>query len=317
MLTTLWLLFYCMYCSFTAMSVHAQYPRLQAFLDYLKFEKRYSQNTILSYETDLLQFYKYLEREYGELALDQMSPPVIKSWLADLRDKKQAARSINRKISTLKSFFKFALRKEWIKQSPAANLIIPKMEKKLPQFVEQGEMETLLNDVEFADDARGKAEKLMLILLYQCGLRVSELVSLKILQVDFSYCHVKVLGKGNKERIIPLQSVLLTQLKNYISESHEGADGDRYIFLNKKDKPFSRREVYDIVKRNLASVTTIRKKSPHILRHSFATHLANNGADINAVKELLGHSSLAATQVYVHNNIEKLKQAYKTAHPKA
>lgn len=299
------------------MDISTQYPQLEAFLNYLKFEKRYSQNTIISYETDLTQFFGYLIKEYESIRLEKISASILKSWLAGLREEKNVAKTINRKISALKSFFKFCLRKGWIEQSPAATVINPKAEKKLPQFVEQNEMETLLNHVEFADDLHGRTERLMLVLLYQCGLRVSELISLKISQVDFSYCQIKVLGKGNKERIVPLQPLLLQHIKNYLQEFRKETDESDFIFLNKKNMPFGRKEVYSIVKRNLSYVTTIRKKSPHVLRHSFATHLANNGADINAVKELLGHSSLAATQVYIHNNIEKLKQAYKTAHPKA
>ena len=299
------------------MNAAEQYPQIEGFLNYIKFEKRYSQHTVLSYETDLLQFFSFLISQYDGRSIKQVSQLMVRSWLAELREDAQVAKTINRKISTLKSFFKFAVRSEWIIQSPAATIISPKMSKRLPQFVEQNDIETLLTHVEFSDNFRGTTEKLMLEFFYHCGLRVSELINLKITQVDFSNCQVKILGKGNKERIIPLQPALLQRLQQYVNDWPKDEALAANVFVNKKYKAFNRREVYEIVKRNLSYVTTIQKKSPHILRHSFATHLSSNGADINAVKELLGHSSLAATQVYIHNNIEKLKEAYKSAHPKA
>jgi integrase/recombinase XerC len=191
----------------------------------------------------------------------------------------------------------------------------PKINKRLPVYIEEKDIKTLFNYVEFPDNHTGKTEKLIIELFYNTGLRVSELVSLKGSQLDFANNYVKVLGKGNKERIIPLQKELLYQLNNYINESRPQQND--FVFTNKNGKALYARQVYNIVKKYLSLVTTVQKKSPHILRHSFATHLTNNGAELNAVKELLGHSSLAATQVYTHNSIEKLKEVFKKAHPKA
>ncbi len=300
----------------------AQYPQKEAFLNYLRFEKRYSQHTITAYQTDLDQFLKYLITEYDAMPLQEVSASIVRSWLANLKqgnkEEKQEpliAKSINRKISTLKSFFKFLMREGMIEATPLSVIISPKINKRLPVYVEEKDIKTLFNYVEFSDDWKGRTEKLVLELFYNTGMRVSELINLKTSQLDASYNHIKVLGKGNKERIIPINKDLIIALQQYIND--KPANNAENIFVNEKGKPLYARQVYNFVKKNLALVTTVNKKSPHILRHSFATHLTNNGADLNAVKELLGHSSLAATQVYTHNSIEKLKEVFKKAHPKA
>lgn len=205
-----------------------------------------------------------------------------------------------------------------IAQTPMTTVVSPKLNKRLPMFVEEQNLQTLFEHVEFSDDWKGRTERLVLQLFYATGVRLSELINLKESQVDASYKQIKVLGKGNKERIIPVSPELLSEIKNYINEKHQQFETTpENVFVNNKAKPLQPRTVYTFVKNYLSAVTTIQKKSPHILRHSFATHLMNHGADLNAVKELLGHSSLAATQVYTHNTIEKLKEVYKKAHPKA
>lgn len=292
-----------------------QYPQKESFLNYLRFEKRYSQHTIISYQNDLTQFLSFIITAFDAPTLESINAAIIRTWLAGLKEENYTAKSINRKISTLKSFFKFLLREGVVEITPMGIINAPKTSKRLPVYVEEKDMETLLKYTEFSDDWKGLTEKMILQLFYATGMRISELINLKISQFDASYSQVKVLGKGNKERIIPLNKQLVNALQVYIS--NRPANTAENIFINKTGKPLIARSVYNLVKKHLALVTTIKKKSPHILRHSFATHLVNNGAELNAVKELLGHSSLAATQVYTHNSIEKLKEVFKKAHPKA
>jgi integrase/recombinase XerC len=292
-----------------------RYP-VTDFLDYIKFEKRYSQHTLISYRNDLEQFFAYLSSQFDSPALPDISASFIRSWLAELKgEEKLTAKTINRKISTLKSFFKYQLKKGAIRVSPMTTIVAPKAGKRLPQFVKESEIETLFNHVEFADNWKAKTSRLILLLFYSTGIRLSELINLKQSQVDNYNRQIKVLGKGNKERVIPVSAEVIKDLQAYISESP--AKEVPNVFVSEKGKPLYPRYVYDAVKKYLSAVTTLDKKSPHILRHTFATHLMNNGADLNAVKELLGHSSLAATQVYTHNTIEKLKDVFKKAHPKA
>ncbi len=291
---------------------------IQPFIDYLKFEKRYSRHTILSYQTDLVSFFDFVVTQYGETPLAQLSHSIVRSWLASLKDEGLSAKSINRKISTLKSFFKYQLKTGTIRQTPMTKVVAPKAEKRLPNFVADKDIQTLFDHVEFPDTWKGQTERLLLLLFYQSGMRLSEVISLKESWVNFSNQTLKVLGKGSKERILPMNPALQVSLQEYLQrkkkEIPKGADT---LFVTEKGKPLSPRSVYTSVKHYLSLVTTIQKRSPHVLRHTFATHLTNNGADLNAVKELLGHSSLAATQVYTHNTIEKLKNIYKNAHPKA
>jgi integrase/recombinase XerC len=292
---------------------------VQYFIDYLKFQKRYSQHTIISYQTDLGAFFDFMEITFGEIALADIKPALVRSWLACLKESGIEAKSINRKISTLKSFFKYQLKEQTVAVSPMATIISPKIKKRLPQFVEKAHTDTLFNYVEFPDDWPGKTDKLLLQLLYATGIRQAELISIKENQIDSYKKVIKVLGKGNKERIIPVSDELIAAIKEYIS--NKGKTFAQYdanvLLINEKGKKLYPKYVYNSVKKYLSKITTISKKSPHVLRHTFATHLMNNGADLNAVKELLGHSSLAATQIYTHNSIEKLKDIHKKAHPKA
>jgi integrase/recombinase XerC len=294
-------------------------PIIQSFIDYLKFEKRYSAHTIRAYQDDLAGFFQFLRRQFGEMPLPEISASFVRSWLASLKEGNMTSKSINRKISSLKSFFKYQLRTGALKQTPMTHVISPKTGKRLPVFVEQKDMHTLFSRVEFPDDWQGQTDKLLLSVFYNTGIRLSELINLQENQVNFGNRTIKVLGKGNKERIIPISESLAALIKAYSlqKQSGEGQYDNKYLLVNKKGKKLYPKYAYLAVKKYLGEITTIDKKSPHILRHTFATHLTNSGADLNSVKELLGHSSLASTQIYTHNSIEKLKDVYKKSHPKA
>ena len=298
------------------------YPQIiQPFLDYLKFQKRYSQHTIVSYQNDLTSFFDFLFGDISEMRIDEINSSLVRSWLAGLKEKGMESRSINRKISTLKSFFKYHLREGTIVSSPMATIISPKNKKRLPQYVDETGTNVLFKYVEFEDNWKGRTDQLIMQLFYNTGMRQAELVGLKESHIDSSNSQIKVLGKGNKERVIPVSRELMNLLVGYINDKRKDFEifDKEYVFIGDKGKKLYPKSVYNTVKKYLSKrgITTIDKKSPHVLRHTFATHLMNNGADINAVKELLGHSSLAATQVYTHNTIDKLKDVYRKAHPKA
>jgi len=292
---------------------------VQHFLDYLRFQKRYSPHTIVSYNNDLDAFFNFLQQQYGSMAPDAIKAGFIRSWLAELKEQGMTSKSINRKISSLKSFFKYQLKQQTITISPMTAIISPKVGKRLPQFVEQKDVHTLLQHVEFPDTWAGKTDHLILQLFYNTGIRQAELVGLREMDIARANSSIKVLGKGNKERIIPVSAKLINAMQEYMTEKRkllEKYDHD-FLLVTAAGKKLYPRYVYNSVNKYLGLVTTIDKKSPHVLRHTFATHLMNSGADLNAVKELLGHSSLAATQIYTHNSIEKLKDIHKKAHPKA
>lgn len=294
-----------------------QYPLIQEFLNHLRFERRYSEHTIIAYQNDLEQFGQFLISQFDGPSLGTVNATFIRSWLAEQKEEKISSRTINRKISSLKSFFKYCLKTDAIKQSPMGSIVSPRTSKRLPVYVEKKDMEQMFAYLPFSDDWKGRTERLVLLLFYSTGMRLSELIHLKQSQIDPANGQLKVLGKGNKERILPIAPALMEQLVAYLNDrSIEWADIPQF-FVSEKGRPLQPRFVYGFVNARLKEITTIEKKSPHVLRHSFATHLMNNGADINAVKELLGHSSLAATQVYTHNSIEQLKAVYKKAHPKA
>lgn len=299
-----------------------KYPYIQQFLDFLKFEKRYSRHTVISYQTDLEQFESFLISQYDAPSIESITSSMIRTWMAEMKEDTLTSKTINRKLSSLKSFYKFLLRHKIVEQNPLTVISVPKINKRLPSFVAEADMQQLL-DYFVKLEASGsfsweqKTERLVIVLFYETGMRLSELMQLKESQIDFGYGHIKILGKGNKERIIPVSNATLQLIKSYISQKQKSAETAEWLLTNEKGKPLYAKKIYSIVNRYLSGFTTIDKKSPHVLRHSFATHLTNNGAELNAVKELLGHSSLAATQVYTHNSIEKLKEAYKKAHPKA
>jgi integrase/recombinase XerC len=292
---------------------------IQGFLDYLSYQKRYSRHTSISYETDLNAFSLFLKTQYADPGITEIKPAFVRTWLASLKEQGNTSKTINRKISALKSFFKYQLKKEILTVSPMLAISSPKNAKRLPQFVDKKDIETLFSYVEFPDTWQGATERLILQILYNAGLRQAELISLQQNHIDLNNFSIKVLGKGNKERVIPISRELSQSITVYMGLKKQMFPGVNppHLLLNAKGKKLYPRYVYDVTKKYLSLVTTIDKKSPHILRHSFATHLTNNGADINAIKELMGHSSLAATQIYTHNSIEKLKDAFNKAHPKA
>lgn len=294
------------------------YP-IHVFLNYLAFEKRYSKNTILSYENDLSAFFQYLSHEYQLSDIKEITPALIRSWLASLKEKKATSKTINRKISSLKSFFKYQLKLQQISVSPVATISSLKISRRLPSFIEEKDLNTLLKNDFFPSTFAGKTDFLIFEILYQTGIRRNELIHLRETDIDRSAGSIKVLGKGNKERLVPVNNELLKSIDEYNSEKKKilGELSENFLLVNKKGKKLNPKYVYNVVKLNLAKVSTNERKGPHVLRHSFATHLTNNGAEINAIKELLGHSSLASTQIYTHNTIEKLKEVYKQAHPKS
>ena len=291
---------------------------ISSFQDYIKFERRYSTHTIRAYNDDLEHFSQFLKSQFEVDLVDQINASMIRTWMSAFAAQKVLPRTINRKVSTLKSFFKFCLVKQWMEVSPAKTIQVLKTKKRLPTYIEQDQIENLLRNDFFPNDFDGRMEYLVVLILYQTGMRVSELVNLKDTQIDLSRSQIKVLGKGNKERVIPIGSSLSTAMKNYLQERNAIADGtmSKLFLMNSRHKHPTARQLYSIVKKYLSLVTTADKKSPHVLRHSFATHLTSNGAELNAVKELLGHSSLAATQVYTHNSIDRLRDIHKKSHPK-
>lgn len=294
-------------------------PDIQSFLDYLKYEKRYSPHTLLSYETDLRDFVVYLSKQYGHVALHQIQHGFVRSWLASMKEAGLASKSINRKISTLRSFFKYHLRTGKLESSPMTQVLAPKNAKRLPVFIKEEDTRELLQTLSGAtEDWKTLNAKMLIALFYSTGMRLSELINLKEKHLDLRRSQVKVLGKGNKERIIPIGTGLIKSIEEYRQlKRREFEKTEEVLLVTEKGKKLYPKYAYLLVRQYLGQAATLDKKSPHVLRHTFATHLMNAGADLNAVKELLGHSSLASTQVYTHNSIEKLKNVHKKAHPKA
>jgi integrase/recombinase XerC len=293
----------------------------QPFIDYLKFEKRYSAHTVRAYSDDLSQFFEYLKSGFGETPLPSISTTFIRSWLASLKEQKISSKSINRKISSLKSFFKYQLRTGLLAKSPMTGIISPKSGKRLPVYVEEKDMRLLTEQIDFPDDWQGRTERLLIRIFYNTGVRLTELVTLKNHQVEHAHSAIRVLGKGNKERIIPISATLLEEIRLYQMEKQSlpewnSGESAETLLVNGEGRALYVKYAYLAVRKWLSRVTTIDKKSPHVLRHSFATHLMNHGADLNSVKELLGHSSLAATQLYTHNTIDNLREIHKKSHPR-
>lgn len=291
---------------------------LPPFLDYLKFEKRYSVHTIRSYNTDLLALNEYLNKKYEGISADSLSSLILRSWLAELKAGGLEARSINRKISAVKSFFRFHQRKGTMNTNPATALKLMKTPTRLPSFLKEDQTAELMAPGEDSS-WKSRTNKMLMIILYNSGIRVSELVNIREQHIDMKRSSLKVLGKGNKERIIPLKTEMLEMIREYrASKRAEFEEFDTtYLLVNSNGKKLNTQYAYRAVKHLLEILPTVSKKHPHLLRHTFATQLANNGAELNAIKELLGHASLAATQVYTHNTIEKLKDVHRKAHPKA
>lgn len=289
------------------------------FLQHIKYEKRLSHHTVIAYETDLTQFSAFLLFQYEFKEPEKADFQMIRSWIVALVDEKIENRSINRKIATLRSFYNFLLRHKTITANPMLKIRALKTDKTLPKYVEEKPMENLLDDMQFSDDFSGLRDKLVIELLYGTGMRLAELIGLKITDLNLYNNTLVVLGKRNKQRIIPVNKSLVEAIKKYLTLRTDIADDTTHSYLILTD---SGTQVYPmfiqrLVKKYLSLVTSLEQRSPHVLRHTFATHLLNRGADLNAIKDLLGHTSLAATQVYTHNSIEKLKKVFKQAHPKA
>lgn len=292
----------------------------ERFIQYITFEKRYSPNTIIAYQKDLYQFFDYIASEYNIKNIHDINHSIIRSWIVHLANDSISARSINRKLSTLKTYYKFLLKENLIKQNPLTKILPPKTKKRLPEFVNREKMDLLFDQVEFGDNFRGIRDKLIIEIFYFTGMRLSEMINLTDADVDIKNLKVKVLGKRNKERIIPFCNELrdlIIRYKGVRNKEIEITEPVNYFIVTEKGKKIYKKLVYRIVNSYLSRVSTLQKKSPHVLRHTFATHMLNNGADLNAIKEILGHANLAATQIYTHNTIEKLKTIYKQAHPRA
>ena len=287
------------------------------FLSYLRFEKRYSPHTVASYDNDLKQYYLFCEQAGSTSIVPEST--MIRLWIVSMLEKDVTPRSVNRKLSTLKTFSRFLIRQGIITVNPLNKVLKPKISKRIPAFVDEDKLNEFLDNYEFGEDYGGKRNQLIIELLYQTGMRRSELTGLKMSSVNFEESHLRVLGKRNKERLIPINNDLSRRLKEYLSLRKEffPMATNEFLLLTSKAQPVYPKMVYRIITDFLQLVTTLEKKSPHVLRHSFATHLLNRGADLNAIKELLGHANLSATQVYTHNSFEKLKDIYKQAHPRA
>ncbi|HCQ16100.1 MAG TPA: integrase [Cryomorphaceae bacterium] len=292
---------------------------ITSFLEYLQYQKRYSSHTLTAYRTDLEAFSQFLETEYQlSSEWDQVNHQMIRYWIVRLSEEGLTSKSINRKLSCLKSFFRFLVKEGNITSNPMQKVMAPKQSRKLWRVITEEEASYLLDDIPFPDDERGRQEKMIVSTLYNTGMRLSELINLRVGDVQVQNQYIRVLGKRNKERFIPVSGTFEQELKEYIageSETRQMAQ-DSSFFVTHRGKKLYPKLVYNLVNKYISLVSGIENKSPHTLRHSFATHMLNRGADLNSIKELLGHSSLSATQVYTHNSVDQLKQLYNTAHPR-
>ena len=287
------------------------------YINYLKAIKRYSEHTLTSYNTDLTQFSDFCIKEF-ETGINDANHQIIRSWLAFLLESGMSSRSANRKLSSLRAYYKYLRANGHDIKDHFAKIVSPKQEKRLADFVEEGKMEILLDEVFTSSDFETIRDKLIIHLFYTTGIRVSELINLETRNLNMEEMSIRVLGKRNKERIIPLCKEILPDINEYLDlrASLETTTNENCFFITKKGKKTYHKLVYRIVNYYLSRVTTLSKKSPHVLRHTFATHMLNNGADLNIIKEILGHANLSATQIYTHNSIEKLNKVYKNAHPR-
>lgn len=292
---------------------------VEAYLKYLKFEKRYSTHTICAYTNDLHQFTSFVQSnpQKDKLDIAFVDFQLIRDWIIYLYNKQLSPQSIKRKISSLKKFYNFLLREQIIDKNPIDKISLPKTDKKLPEFIKQNEISILFEKIHFPNTFTGQRDKLILNILYSTGIRLSELINLKEQDINIKDHTLKVLGKRNKERIVPFPKTLISNIDSYIKIKKEKRITNPYLLVTKKGAKTYPKLIYRTVVKYLSVITTNEHKSPHTLRHTYATHLLNNGADLNAIKELLGHANLSATQIYTHNTFKKLNEIYKQAHPRA
>lgn len=290
----------------------------ESFYGYLSLERRFSPHTLTAYRGDLQNFIAHCTEQQCLTSVAEVRHLHIRTWIIALMQEGQSARSINRRLSCLKTYFRFLKKRGLLERDPMQKVVAPKMGKRLPVFVQEPQMAALFTHVGFGEDYRGKLHRLVLELLYATGIRRSEASQLKISDIDFSRSVLHITGKGKKERFAPIARYLVDLLEDFIGIRHNTfpATVEPWLLLNRKGERLSPESIYHIVHEHLSAVTTVEQRSPHVLRHSFATHLSNHGADLNAIKELLGHSNLAATQIYMHNSIERLIKVYEQAHPK-
>lgn len=290
----------------------------ESFLRYLQSGKHYSPNTVLSYSNDIDGFSGFLNSTGHSGNPGEVTSHEIRAWMVNMMENGYSPVSVHRKISTLRGFYRFLMRNGIVEKNPLEKVTLPKRRKRLPVFVSEEPLKRLLDEFDFGDDFNGIRNRTIIEMLYSTGMRRAELTGLKCADIDFYNKTVKVTGKRNKQRIIPLLSAFIPRLREYMAKRKEkyGID-EGWLFLTDSGSKLYDRYVYNTVKSYLSLVTTIEKKSPHVLRHTFATHMLNRGADLNSIKEFLGHANLSATQVYTHNTFEKLKEVYKRAHPRA
>ncbi|MDL2306215.1 tyrosine recombinase XerC [Bacteroides sp. OttesenSCG-928-D19] len=291
---------------------------IESFLDYLQYERNYSGHTIKNYGADIVQFQEYIQRMDNSFLLTEVTPVMVREWIIELMDKGLAASAINRKLSALRSFYKYLLRQGDITIDPLRKITGPKKKKPLPTFVTESAMDELLDKVDFGEGFIGCRDRLIIEMFYMTGIRSAELIGLNDADVDLSSSVIKVTGKRNKQRSIPFGEELKKSIIQYLNIRREEVPVQTNAFFVKQDgKRVYERLVYSVVKTNLSKVVTQKKRSPHVLRHTFATAMLNNEAELGAIKELLGHNSLATTEIYTHTTFEELKKVYKQAHPRA
>ncbi len=287
------------------------------FIKYLRFEKRLSENTVISYETDLNQFLSFYKEYSTSQKIEKVDKRTLRSWIVKLSLSNLSAKSINRKIASLKSFFKFLVKRDLIKKNPSSHVTSLKTDQRIPTFIKEKDINFLFKNIDVEEDCTGQRDLLILELLYGTGIRISELINIKISDINFAKKEIKVIGKRNKERIIPLHNNAIYQTKKYLQLAEKEGYENQYLLFTKKGEKIYPMLINRIVKKHLSTLIKSKKYNPHLLRHTFATHILNKGGDLNSIKDLLGHSSLAATQVYTHNSIEKLKETFNSSHPRA
>ncbi len=291
---------------------------IDQFLNYLRYERSASSQTVQTYEESLREFESYISLRDSGLSLQAVDADLIRDWMESLMDKGNTASTINKKLSALRSFYRFSLKRGLVEKDPAHIVTGPKKSKPLPQFLREGEMDKLLDQLEWGNNYKDVRARTLLILLYETGLRRSELTGLNDGDVDFNERQMKVTGKRNKQRIIPFGEELAETLSQYMTmRDGQFENSDGAMFLDDKGRRMTGGQLYNIVRKYLSLVTSLKKRSPHVLRHSFATAMLNNGAGLESIKNLLGHESVSTTEIYTHTTFEQLKRVYKEAHPRA